>query len=182
MVPRKTTPASTAPSPPSRTAGASRSSTPPAMGRADRASLTRERGVEGGVRRPEVHPLHERARLARARLAVHADVLPLDRQRSVVACRVEMPDDLLELDLASADRAELPVALGVAERQVTTEHAGRTRRVRPPDVLHVHVIDPFGEAVDERQVVHALIPEVARVVVEPERLAPAHRVEGALRR
>src|SRR4051794_26635941 len=133
-------------------------------------SLTRERGIERGVRRPEVHRLHERARLARTGLAVHADVLPLDRERAVVACRVEVPDDLFELDLAAADRAELPEALRVAERQVAAEHAGWTRHVGPPHVLHVDVIDAIGETIDEGEVVHPLIAEVARIVVEAERL------------
>src|SRR6478672_11855030 len=98
-------PASTAPRPPTRTASAARSDAAAVRG-AGGASLTRERGVEGGVRRPEVDLLHECARFTRAGLAVHADVLPLDRERAVVLRRVEVPDDLLELDLAAADRAE----------------------------------------------------------------------------
>src|SRR5678810_846807 len=95
IVPRKTTPASTAPRPPTRTASAARSfSGAAAVREAGDPSLTREGGVEGGVRWPEVDVLHERACFARAGLAVHADVFPFDRQRTVVLRRVEVPDDL----------------------------------------------------------------------------------------
>src|SRR5438128_2436105 len=127
------------------------------------ASLTRERGIERGARRLEVHRAHELARLLGAGLAVHADVLPLHRQRTIVLDRVQLADDLLEVDPAAAERAELPRAIRMAEREMATEHARPLRHVRPPHVLHVDVIDAVAERRDERGVVDALIAEVARV-------------------
>jgi hypothetical protein len=47
-------------------------------------------------------------------LAVHAAVLPLDAQRALVADVVERDDDVLELDVAVAEAAEVPVAAGSA--------------------------------------------------------------------
>src|SRR6187551_268763 len=44
------------------------------------------------------------------------------------------------------------------------------------------MVDPIAEALDERDVVHTLIAEVARVVVEPERGPTIHGFECALRR
>jgi hypothetical protein len=73
------------------------------------------------------------------------DVLPLDRERALVADVVERDDDLLEVDVAAADAAEVPVAARVAERRVAAEHAGAAVAAAPPHVLHVHVVDAVGE-------------------------------------
>jgi hypothetical protein len=74
--------------------------------------LAFEGGVERHARRREVEGLAERRGLGGAVDAVHARVLPLDRQRAPVADVVERDDDLLEVDVAAADAAEVPVAAG----------------------------------------------------------------------
>src|SRR5947209_20590882 len=101
-------PASSAPRPPTRTMSAAGSRGALTVLAEAGASLTRERGIECGARRLEVHRAHELARLLGAVLAVHADVLPLHRERTFVLHRVELADDLLEVDAAAAERAELP--------------------------------------------------------------------------
>ncbi len=61
-------------------------------------------------------------------LAVHADVLPLDRKRALVIDLVERADDLLEVDAAASQRAEFPEAARIAELGVAAENAGFGRR------------------------------------------------------
>ncbi len=141
-----------------------------------------ERRVERRVRGRKVERPQEVARLARPELAVHRRVLPFDRQRTLVPDTIQSPDDLLEGDAAPAERAEIPEALGVAERQMAAEHAGPARLRRPPDVLHVRVEDATRELADERDAVDALVGEVARIVVEAERRVVAQRFERAVRR
>src|SRR4030067_3385540 len=58
-------------------------------------SLPFKRGVKRHPRRCEVQGLDERAGFARAVLAVHLAVFPLDRERAGVAHVVEGADDLL---------------------------------------------------------------------------------------
>ena len=41
--------------------------------------------------------------------AVHADVLPLDRQRALVTDIIERHDDVFEIDIAVADRTKIQV-------------------------------------------------------------------------
>src|SRR5690242_5430478 len=64
----------------------------------------------GGV---EVEALDELERLLGAEGAVHAGVLPLDRQRAVVAGVVEGAQDRLPVDAAAARRAVVPAAARV---------------------------------------------------------------------
>jgi hypothetical protein len=47
-------------------------------------------------------------------IAVHLPVFPFDRERAGVAQVVERADDLLELDAAAAEAAEIPRAPRVA--------------------------------------------------------------------
>jgi hypothetical protein len=77
--------------------------------------------------------------------AVHAHVLPLDGERALVADVVERDDDLLEVDVAAADAAEVPVAARVAEVGVAAEHAGAAVAAAPPGVLHVDVHDAVAK-------------------------------------
>src|SRR5256885_747229 len=80
-----------------------------------------------------------------ADLAVHGAALPLPGRRAGVAHAVERADDRLEVDAAATDGAEVPVPVPVAEREVPAEHARGLRRLRPPHVLHVHVVDAVAE-------------------------------------
>src|SRR4051812_36582187 len=109
MVPRNTMPASSAPRPPMRTASTSvpSSGAREADGPVIARSLARERGVERPARRLEVHRSHELARFRGAVLAIHPNVFPLHRQRTVVVRGVELTDHFLEVDPAAAERPEL---------------------------------------------------------------------------
>src|SRR5918999_2587461 len=116
----------------------------------------RERRVERERGWREVQPAGEGQRVLRAVLAVHARVLPLDRQGPRVARAVERADERLEVDVAAPRRDEVPAALGRAEVQVRAEDraAAVERHVR---VLDVDVVDPVGELVDERGRVEELV-------------------------
>src|SRR5829696_7524194 len=114
------------------------------------SGLLRERGVEGDLRRREVRAPHERERVRRAPVAVHAGVLPLDRERAAVADSVERAEHLLEVHVAVAGRDEVPAATLLAEVEVAA--ADRGAAVEPPlRVLDVHVVDALAELVDERR-------------------------------
>src|SRR5207249_652183 len=93
-----------------------------------------ERRVEGDRAAGEVELAQEGARLGDAVLAIHADVLPLHRERAGVADVVERDDDLLEIDVTAANRAEIPEAAGVTEAGVAAEHADGAVTVAPPHV------------------------------------------------
>ena len=82
--------------------------------------------------------------------------------------RVELADDLLEIDVAVAGGAEVPAAPQVAERQVRAEDAGLAVE-RHGRVLHVDMVDPVGELADEQVRLHALPDEMARIEVEAQR-------------
>src|ERR1700712_5160267 len=69
----------------------------------------------------------------------------------------------------------------MSKREVSTEYTGWLRHVRPPDVLHVDVVDAIREALDERHIVYALIAEMAGVIVESEGLSATNGFERALR-
>src|SRR5690606_38911072 len=124
--------------------------------------------VERDLRAREIDRADELARLARAVLAIHAAVFPLDRERAVVADVVERDDDALEIDVAVSERAEVPVAARIREGGVPAEDADGAITPSPPGILEVHVIDALAERVDELDVVDALVAEVRRVEVEPE--------------
>src|SRR5690606_14602887 len=160
---------------PCRSGGAA--SRPPSV-----APVLGEGRVERRGRWREVERAAERRRLGGAVDAVHAHVLPLDGERSLVADVVEGDDDLLEVDVAAAHAAEVPVAARVAECLLAAEYPGLAVPAAPPDVLLVHVADAVREAPDEPHVVHALVGEVRALVVEPERGVAAPRLARPLRR
>jgi hypothetical protein len=85
-----------------------------------------------------------------------------------------------KLDVAVAERAEVPVAARVAEARVAAEDARRAVAVAPPDVLHVHVVDALSERADELHVVDALVAQVRGVVVEAEAPVALDGLDGAL--
>src|SRR5690349_23420854 len=83
----------------------------------------RERRVEGGVGLVEGQPADELEGLGGADEAVHAGVLPLDADRTVVADGVEHPEGRLPRDVAMAGRDEVPAAPRVGPREVGAEAA-----------------------------------------------------------
>ena len=130
--------------------------------------------------RGEVGPADEASGVRRAPVAVHAGVLPLDRERALVADPVERAEELLEVDVAVAGRDEVPAARVIAEAEVRAED--RAASVEPfARVLHVHVVDAVGELEHERSRVEQLVGEVARVEVDAEALAVPDRVERPAR-
>src|SRR5437868_5933425 len=72
-------------------------------------------GVGADPARRGVRPPHEGARALRAGRAVHATVLPLDRERALVADPIERPEERLEVDVAVPGRDEVPAARLLAE-------------------------------------------------------------------
>ena len=114
-------------------------------------------------------------------LAVHATILPLHRERALVAGLVEGPDDLLEIDAAAARRTEVPAPAGIAEVDVAAEDPGAA--IQGHDrVLDVDVVDAVMERADELHGTDALPVEVAGVEVEAEFLTVVDRCQGPLGR
>src|SRR5689334_19883359 len=143
--------------------------------------LTLERGVERHRGGGEVGRAHERERVRGAPVAVHAGVLPLDRERALVADPVQGTEEVLEVDVAVTGGDEVPAARVLAEVQVAAED--RATPVEALDrVLDVDVVDAVGELGDERGAVEELVLEVRRVEVDAEALAVVERVQRLARR
>src|SRR5436309_237229 len=123
-----------------------------------------ERRVEGDGAGLEAEILDEGTRLGGAVFAVHANVFPFDAERTGVAEIVERDDDFLEVDVAMAERAEVPVPARVAKAGMAAEDTDGAVTVSPPHVFHVDVVNPVAKRADEFHVVHALIAEMRRVV------------------
>ena len=67
-------------------------------------------------------------RVRGAPVAVHAGVLPLDRERALVADPVQGAEELLEVDVAVAGGDEVPAAGVLAEVQVRRRGSSGGRR------------------------------------------------------
>src|SRR5207244_7200163 len=87
--------------------------------------------------------------LGRAHQTVHAGVLPLDRDRPVVADRVEHPEARLPRNVAVAGGDEVPAAPRVAPGQVGTHPAVAAVADLTLGVLAVGVGDPVLEFPEE---------------------------------
>lgn len=101
----------------------------------------------------EVHSADPPECLLRPVRAVHVAVLPLDGDGAVVVHLVEAANDLPKVSLAAVDGAGVPRSIAVASGEVLSKHARDLRLVGPTGVFHADVIDPFGEPVEEREVV-----------------------------
>src|SRR5690606_31117462 len=92
--------------------------------------------VEGTVERRLGQGTPQRAdvadRLGGAVQAVHPGVLPLDRDRAVVADRGERAEGVLPREVAVTGRDEVPAAARVPPRQVRAEDARAARRRADP--------------------------------------------------
>ena len=84
----------------------------------------------------------------------------------------------VEVDVAVAERAEVPAAPDVAEGQERAEEAGPAVEGHG-HVLHVDVVDAVGEIADEQVRLDALPDEVARVEVEAQGQPAVEGVEQA---
>src|SRR3954451_16787343 len=143
---------------------------------ATRTLLALEGGVEGDAARREVRRAHEGQRVRRAPVAVHARVLPLDRERALVADAVERADHRLEVHVAVAGGDEVPAAAGLAEVEMAAEDR-RAAVQAALGVLDVRVEDFRRELDDEGSRVEELVLEVARVEVDAEAGTVPDRVE-----
>ena len=64
-------------------------------------------------------------------LAVHADVLPFDRERPGIANVIQRADDCLEIERPAPQRPEFSESPWVPKFRVTAEHARFCRNVSP---------------------------------------------------
>ncbi len=124
--------------------------------------------VESGRVRCEIQFADEGAAFGRAVDAIHAAILPFHGERAAIANVVQRDNDFLEVDVAVAERAEIPEAARVGEIRVAAKHADRAIAVAPPNILHVRVENTWAKFADELHIVHPLIAEVRRVVIEAE--------------
>lgn len=139
--------------------------------------VTVEGGVKGDLIYREIEILDIGATLGRAVKAVHASIFPLDREWANVATVIEGDDDFLEIDIATTDTAEIPVAAAIAEIGVPPEHADVAIPMVPPSVLHVYMKDAGGEVADELHVINPLIAEMGGVVVKAKPRVPVDGIE-----
>ena len=65
----------------------------------------------------------------------------------------------------------------VVDGEMTAEDSSLCRSRGPVRILHVHMINAIPERADEANVIHALIAQVARIIVEAKFLAPANRLD-----
>src|SRR5437899_4914841 len=154
------------------------------------ALLLFECGVERDAGRSEISPAHEGQGVRSTPIAVHAGVLPLDRERTVVPDAVQGSDERFEVDVAMAGRDDDPTPIRLAEvdvraqdRAVSVEQLLR--------VLDVDVIDAIPKLHHERRRVEELVREMAGIAVDAEprpiaargqRLASRHEVVSDLGR
>src|SRR5690606_18619419 len=92
-----------------------------------RLLLVAASGVEAGLGQLPQQRADVPDRLGGAVQAVHAGVLPLDRDRAVVADRGQRAERVLPRDVAVAGRHEVPAAARVAPGQVRAEDARAAR-------------------------------------------------------
>ena len=71
------------------------------------------------------------------------------------------------------------IASRVGEIRVPAKHAHRAVAVSPPNVLQVRVENAVAKFADEFHIIHALITEVRRVVIETETRMISDGVERA---
>ena len=108
--------------------------------------------------------------------AVHTAIFPFDGKRSRIGDFIQPPDDLFEVYGAPAQGTEIPVAIRVAEAGMPAEHAGAFGCFGPVYIFHVDVVNPVAERADEVYIIHTLVAEMTRIVIESERLAATDRV------
>src|SRR5690625_2337522 len=139
-----------------------------------------EGGVEGGLGGLEGQLAHELQGLGGTEEAVHAGVLPLHRQRAVVADVVEHAEGVLPRHVAAAGADEVPAPARVGPRQVGAE--APVAAVEPAlGVLAVDVEDLVLEVEQEGDRVQVLPHEVAGVPVQAEGLAVPDGLQRAVR-
>ena len=108
---------------------------------------------------------------------VHAGVLPLDRDRAVVADGVEHPEARLPRHVAVAGGDEVPAAARVGPRQVRAQPAVAAVADLALRVLAVDVVDPVLEVPQEADRVEVLPDEVAGVPVQARTPRGADRLQ-----
>ena len=100
--------------------------------------------IESDARGRKVHVAHEGERLLCAEFAVHAVVLPFNRERTAVTDCVLCAHDLIKVDIPMSQRAEVPAAPQIAERKMGSQNSGSAVQGYG-GIFHVDVIDLLGE-------------------------------------
>ena len=139
-------------------------------------------GVEDNVARRKIHAFAVGTALGSAKFAVHAAVFPFHTQRPGIPNVIQRPDDLFKVDIAAADRLEVPETVGLVEIDMAAKDACLRRTVAPGHVLHVHMENAVVEFADETNVVDTLIPKMGRIVVEAESRVVVERLQRTLGR
>src|SRR5262249_21306007 len=88
--------------------------------------------------------------------------------------------DFLEIYVPVTQRAEIPVAARVCEVRVPAKNADGAIAVAPPGVFHVSVENSLSEGADKFHIIHVLVAQMRRIVVEAETLVPLDRVDRTL--
>ena len=76
--------------------------------------------------------------------SIHADILPFNGERTLVADIVERYNDVLELDVTVTDGSKIPVASVVAKVGVTAKDTRIPTAVPPPRILHMRMVDTIA--------------------------------------
>lgn len=113
---------------------------------------------------------------------IHAGIFPFHRERTAIADVVQCRDNVLEPDVAAAERPEIPKSPRIGKIGVAAENAHGAVAVAPPHIFHMHVEDAITKFADESDVVHALVGEVRRIVIEAKTFVMFDSIEGAVSR
>src|SRR5699024_3327224 len=144
--------------------------------------LIRKCGIEGCRRRCEINILHILAGFFRSEFTVHSAVFPFDGKRSLVSNPVQGANNPVEINIAAADGNKIPVAVFMTELQVSAKNTSPLALLRPPDILHMGMINSLSELQDELYIVHPLIAKVTGIIIKAESLPPVQGLDGEPRR
>ena len=113
--------------------------------------------------------------------SIHADILPLNRERTPVADIVECYNDVFELDVTVSDGSKIPVASVVAKVGVTAKDTHIPIAVSPPRILHMCMVDAIAELTNEFHVIDSLVTEMRGIVVKAKAFVSLDGIDRALR-
>src|SRR5690625_541404 len=133
--------------------------------------------VKGDLARLDIDRFHIFARFFVAMEAIHSAIFPFERKRPDVTDNIERANNLLEIDIAAADRTKIPAASGVAKIQMRSQDSAPAIELMC-DIFHVHVIDPVRKRADKFDRIDELPDEVARIEVEAKSVAVIDRFES----
>ena len=109
---------------------------------------------------------------------LHAAVFPLYGEGATVSCVVQGYDDLLEIDIATPNGTEIPIAAGIRKISMATKNSDRAIAVAPPNILHVDVINTVSELANEANVINTLVTQMTWIVIETESLVTIYGLDS----